>query len=49
VFGCPPALAHALLTEAGLDSGLPPKEVRRQIDCGLGHVQNRNGQGGEHG
>ncbi len=38
-FGCPPALAHALLTEAGLDSGLPPKEVRRQIDCGL----NRSG------
>jgi hypothetical protein len=36
-FGCPDALAHALLTEAGLDSGLPPKEVRRQIDCGLAH------------
>jgi hypothetical protein len=34
-FGCPPALAHALLTAAGLDSGLPPREVRRQIDCGL--------------
>ena len=33
--GCPPALAHALLTEAGLDSGLSPAEVRRQIDCGL--------------
>ena len=37
-FGCPPALAHALLTEAGLDSGLPPKDVRRQIDCGLAVV-----------
>jgi hypothetical protein len=37
-FGCPPALAHALLTEAGLDSGLPPSEVRRQIECGLAHV-----------
>jgi hypothetical protein len=36
-FGCPPELAHALLSEAGLDSGLPPKEVRRQIDCGLAH------------
>lgn len=36
-FGCPPALAHALLTEAGLDSGLPPKEVYRQIECGLAH------------
>lgn len=37
-FGCPPTLAHALLTEAGLDSGLPPSEVRRQIDCGIAHV-----------
>jgi hypothetical protein len=34
-FGCPPALAHALLTEAGLNSGLPPSEVKRQINCGL--------------
>jgi hypothetical protein len=34
-FNCPPALAHALLTEAALDSGLPPAEVRRQIECGL--------------
>jgi hypothetical protein len=36
-FGCPDALAHALLSEAALDSGLPPSEVRRQIDCGLRH------------
>jgi hypothetical protein len=36
-FGCTPALAHALLSEAALDSGLPPAEVRRQIDCGLSH------------
>jgi hypothetical protein len=35
---CPPALAHELLTEAALDSGLPPSEVRRQIDCGLAAV-----------
>lgn len=34
---CPPALAHELLTDAALDSGLPPSEVRRQIDCGLNH------------
>jgi hypothetical protein len=34
-FSCPPALAHALLTEAARDSGLPPADVRRQIDCGL--------------
>jgi hypothetical protein len=36
-FGCTPELAHALLTEAALDSGLTPSEVRRQIDCGLQH------------
>lgn len=34
-FGCPPELAYALLTEAGRDAGLPPKDVRRQIECGL--------------
>lgn len=38
-FGCPPALAHALLTEAALDSGLSPSDVRRQIDCGLAHLR----------
>jgi hypothetical protein len=37
-FGCPPALAHALLTEAALDSGLPPADVLRQIECGLRHT-----------
>jgi hypothetical protein len=36
-FCCPPALAHALLTEAALDSGLTPGDVRRQIECGLRH------------
>lgn len=39
-FGCPPALAHALLSDAGFDSGLSPSDVRRQIDCGLNHVKN---------
>jgi hypothetical protein len=34
-FGCSPALAHALLAEAALDCGLAPKEVARQIECGL--------------
>ncbi|TWT37015.1 hypothetical protein KOR34_19610 [Posidoniimonas corsicana] len=34
-FGCPAPLAEALLSEAALDSGLPPSEVRRQIACGL--------------
>jgi hypothetical protein len=44
-FGCSFELAYALLSEAGLDSGLPPKDVRRQIECGLNHVrqQERNG------
>jgi hypothetical protein len=37
-FACSPALAHALLTDAALDCGLPPREVRRQIDCGLARV-----------
>lgn len=34
-FGCGFDLAYALLSEAALDSGLPPSEVRRQIECGL--------------
>ncbi|MCH8851346.1 MAG: DNA primase [Planctomycetes bacterium] len=34
-FKCPAPLAHALLSESALDSGLPPSDVRRQIDCGL--------------
>jgi hypothetical protein len=37
-FGCPDDLAHALLSEAALDSGLTPSETRRQIDCGLRHA-----------
>ena len=36
-FGCSTELAFALLSEAGLDSGLSPSDVRRQIDCGLQH------------
>jgi hypothetical protein len=36
-FGCSLELASALLTDAGLDSGLSPSEVRRQIECGLSH------------
>jgi hypothetical protein len=39
-FKCPPALAHAVLTEAALDSGLSPSEVHRQIECGLNHLKN---------
>lgn len=37
-FGCPLPLALALLTEAGLDSGLKPSEVKRQIECGHAHA-----------
>ncbi len=32
---CSLRLAEALLTEPALDSGLPPKDVHRQIECGL--------------
>jgi hypothetical protein len=38
-FDCPAALAHALLSEPALDSGLAPREVRRQIEAGLAHVR----------
>jgi hypothetical protein len=37
-FGCSIDLAWSLLSESGLDAGLPPKEVRRQIECGLQHA-----------
>lgn len=36
--GCPAPLAHALLSDAALDCGLSPSDVRRQIDCGLEHA-----------
>lgn len=42
-FGCPSALAHALLTDAALDCGLSPSETRRQIECGLSYqVKDQN-------
>jgi len=34
-FDCSAALARALLSESGLDSGLSPYDVGRQIECGL--------------
>jgi hypothetical protein len=37
-YGCTFELAWALLSPAALDSGLPPREVERQIRCGLDHV-----------
>jgi hypothetical protein len=33
--GCPFHAVRELLTGPGLDSGLPPKEVLRQIECGV--------------
>jgi hypothetical protein len=38
-FNCPTALAHALLTETALDLGLTPSDAKRQIECGLSHVE----------
>lgn len=37
--GAPPSLCFALLTEAGRDVGLSPKDVDRQIACGIEHAQ----------
>lgn len=37
--GAPPSLCYALLTEAGCDIGLSPKDVERQIRCGIEHAQ----------
>ena len=34
-FNCEYELAYALLIESALDSGLPPNEIKRQIECGL--------------
>lgn len=46
-FAAPLELIHALLTEAGLDCGLSPSDVRRQIDCGIAHAdQQADGRGG---
>jgi hypothetical protein len=42
-------LVRAILTEPGLDTGLPPKEVRRQIDCGIEHARRQTGEGGANG
>jgi hypothetical protein len=37
--GSPPALVAALLTEPGRDVGLTPKDVERQIACGIEHAR----------
>lgn len=48
-FGCSLPLALALLTEPGLDSGLPPSEVRRQIESGLAGASAINGASNQAG
>ncbi|WP_439624001.1 hypothetical protein [Gemmata sp.] len=37
--GAPPSLVAALLTEPGCDVGLAPKDVERQIGCGIEHAR----------
>lgn len=37
--GSPPSLCSALLTEPGRDIGLSPKDVERQIACGIAHAR----------
>ena len=39
--GAPPSLVAALLTEPGRDVGLTPKDVDRQIACGIEHARNQ--------
>ena len=42
-------LIRAILTEPGLDTGLPPREVERQIRCGIEHARRQRGEGGADG
>jgi hypothetical protein len=39
-------LIHDILTEPGLDIGLPPREVERQIRTGIEHARRQRGEGG---
>jgi hypothetical protein len=39
-------LIVALLTEPGLNTGLPPREVARQIACGIAHARRQHAKGG---
>lgn len=41
--GAPPSLVAALLTEPGGDVGLSPKDVQRQIQCGIDHARRQRG------
>lgn len=42
-FGSIDELIHALLTEPALDTGLPPREVKRQIQCGIEFARQHRG------
>lgn len=41
--GAPPSLVAAILTEPGRDVGLTPKDVDRQIACGIEHARKQRG------
>jgi hypothetical protein len=41
--GAPPTLCIALLTEPGCDLGLMPRDVDRQIRCGIEHAHRQRG------
>jgi hypothetical protein len=41
--GAPPSLVSELLVEAGLDVGLTPKDVARQVECGIEHARKQRG------
>ncbi|HEX4612739.1 MAG TPA: hypothetical protein VH092_31380, partial [Urbifossiella sp.] len=42
--GAPAPLVSALLTESGCDVGLAPKDVARQIACGIEHARRQQGE-----
>jgi hypothetical protein len=45
-FGTIDDLIVSLLTEPGLDTGLPPREVERQIRTGIEHARRQQSEGG---
>lgn len=47
--GAPPSLVAALLTEPGRDVGLAPRDVDRQIACGIEHARRQHAGDGEGG
>jgi hypothetical protein len=45
-FGTLDELIIELLTPPGLDTGLPPRDVARQIQCGLKDSRSHQSEGG---